>query len=210
MAFLPQLEEHLTLLRSKHSQGSSADEDVSVDIEHLAFLVDFINAEHASTLKEIKSHLANGEITFDLAWVLFVPRTILYTLCPVSNAPRAVRLLSATKGLGWSMDVEYMEFLGREPRFGLAPLPGISVPYFRGAMKITSLPTYPLKYHPKVEELTTTLIERGQKWCSLQGVYLKYYNAMGFQNKNRIYYKRHVRQSPICFNVSSAPDIPLR
>ncbi len=79
MAFVPQLEEHLNLLRSEQSQGSSSDRELAITIEHLAFLVDFINTEHASTLKEVKSLLANGEISFDLAWALFVPRTVMYT-----------------------------------------------------------------------------------------------------------------------------------
>ncbi|KLO07071.1 P-loop containing nucleoside triphosphate hydrolase protein [Schizopora paradoxa] len=188
MAFLPQLEEHLELLRSKHT----AEDDLSTEIEHLTFLLEFINTEHASTLKEIKALLANDEITYDLAWVLYVPRTVLYTLCPVSNTPRAVRLIKATKGLLWSLEAEYTEFHGREPRFGLAPL-NLSVSYFQGAVKISSLSAYPLKYHPNVEGVTASLVERGKKWCGLQGVYLKYYNAMAFQCKNRIYFKRHTQ-----------------
>ncbi len=85
-----------------------------------------------------------------------------------------------------------MEYHGHEPRFGLAPLSSIDVPKFQGTMKITSLAAYPIRYHPKVEELTKTLIERGKKWCSLQGVYLKYYNTTGFHFKESKYVKLNV------------------
>lgn len=204
MAFLPHLEEHLNVLRSKQSQSATFKKDYSIDIEHLAFLVDFIKIEHASTLKEINSLLANNEITSDLAWALFVPRTVLYTPCPISAAPRAVRLVKATNSCGgWAMDVEYMEYHGHEPRFGLAPLSDIGVPKFKGAMKITSLPVYPLKYHAEAEELAKTLIERGKKWCGLQGVYLKYYNSVGFQFKGDEYIKLHVSILPVFICLSS-------
>ncbi|KLO07072.1 P-loop containing nucleoside triphosphate hydrolase protein [Schizopora paradoxa] len=193
MAFLPHLEEHLKSLRSKQSQASSVEEDLSVDIEHLSFLINFVKKEHASTLKEIKSLLANEEITYDLAWALFVPRTILYTLCPISQVPRAIRLVKATQSCGWLMNVDYMEYHGEEPRFGLAPLSNIAVPKFRGAMKITSLPVYPIKYHPKCEELKKSLVERGKKWVRLQGVYLKYYNAVGIQYRIDEYIKLHTQ-----------------
>ncbi|KLO07070.1 P-loop containing nucleoside triphosphate hydrolase protein [Schizopora paradoxa] len=206
MAFLPRLDDYLSLLHSKHSQTSSPDEDNPTEVEHLTLLLDFVKAEHASTLQEIKSLLENEEITFDLAWVLFVPRTVLYTLCPVSNAPRAVRLIKTTKDAVLRMEVEYMEYHGGEPRYGLAPLSGIILPHFQGTVKISTLPTYPLEYHPQVETLTTALIERGKKWCSLQGVYLKYYDAMSFQFTGCGYFK-HRTQSRIIIDKKTFQQI---
>lgn len=198
------------MLRTKHVQNANdspeTGEDASVAIEHLAFLCDFIREENATSLEEINSLLSHGEITFDLAWALFVPRTILYTACPVSGAPRAVRLIQAEKssrpgGSGgaqqfWRLDVEYMDYKANSTgsdRFGLAPLANIEVPKFNGAVKITTLPTYPMKYYPTEGELTARLIERGKKWCSLQGVHHKYYNGTGFHYKDGKYVKLNVR-----------------
>ena len=63
---------------------------------HLAHLIEYLTTTHASKLNSLASLLAHDEITFDLLWALYVPRkTVLYTLCPVTDEPRAVRLTHA-------------------------------------------------------------------------------------------------------------------
>ncbi|KLO17805.1 P-loop containing nucleoside triphosphate hydrolase protein [Schizopora paradoxa] len=206
VAFLPKLIDHLKELREKQSalpnEPTSPDDDNAVAIEHLDFLVEFLKSEHDKQLEEINALLSHGEITFDLAWALFVPRTILYTACPVSGSPRAVRLIQAEKSSRpggpngaqqfWRLDVEYMEYRPNSSGsdcFGLASLQNIEVPKFNGAVKITSLPSFPLTFYPGVEELTSRLVERGKKWCTLQGVHHKYYNGTGFHFKDGKYIK---------------------
>lgn len=209
MAFLPRLVDHLKELREKQNASTddtmSTDDDSTVAIEHLDFLIEFIKTEHDKQLEEINALLSHGEITFDLAWALFVPRTILYTACPVSGSPRAVRLIQAEKssrpgGPGglqqfWRLDVEYMDYRPNakgSDQFGLANLANLEIPKFNGAMKITSLPSYPLRFYPGVEELTSRLVSRGKKWCTLQGVHHKYYDGTGFHFKDGKYIKLNV------------------
>ncbi|EPS96936.1 hypothetical protein FOMPIDRAFT_130886 [Fomitopsis schrenkii] len=95
LAWLPDLKAHLQILESK---GKNEPEDSSVRLQHvhLTHLIDYLTSTHASKLSSLASLLAHDEITFDLLWALYVPRkTVLYTLCPVTDEPRAVRLTHA-------------------------------------------------------------------------------------------------------------------
>ena len=56
---------------------------------------------------------------------------------------------------------------------------------FRGTRKITSLGTYPLKYHKNEAELREELIERGKKFVSLGGVNYKSHAGMAYYKKKK-------------------------
>jgi len=181
---LPSLEEHLKVLKAATADGSES--DTVHECEHLEFLIKFIKSEHAELLEEINSLQSNGEITHKLAWANFVPRTILFTACPVSGTPRAVRFLQMHATLhGWTLDVEYVEHNPnanrKEERYGLATINNIALPSFQGAVKITSLPAYPMRFCLHEDELKKKFMERGKKWCSLQGTHHRFYHANGFQ-----------------------------
>lgn len=49
---------------------------------------------------------------------------------------------------------------------------------FGGTQKINRLSIYPLSYHPDPEALKATLIKRGRKWASLNGVHHVYYRGL--------------------------------
>lgn len=88
----------------------------------------------------------------------------------------------------WDFEAEYVEYNENYhmehsdpdvPKFGLARSPTLSIPIFYGTAKISSLPHYPIKYHPQVDGIKARLIERGRKWCALQGVHHKYFKGTG-------------------------------
>ena len=56
---------------------------------------------------------------------------------------------------------------------------------FRGTRKITSLGTYPLKYHNNEAALCKELIERGKKFVSLGGVHYKGHAGMAYFKKKK-------------------------
>lgn len=160
-------------------------------------------------LEEIKSLLTHGEITFKLAWALFVPGTILYTACPVSGTPRAVRLVRMDTTMhGWALEVEYVEYKpnakGMDEHFGFATLTTVAIPNFQGAVKITSLPAYPMRFCKHEEELKRKLVERAKKWCSLQGHHHMHYNAKAYQKGQTKYLKVKVSSLWISYSSSSS------
>jgi hypothetical protein len=98
------------------------------------------------------------------------------------------------------LDVEYVDYnvdadddgAPSGPRFGLASLPGLEIPSFKGAAKISSLPVYPVKYYRGWDDLKKRIIERGRKWVALQGVHHRHYNATGYHWKDGKYIKLNV------------------
>ncbi|OCH84460.1 P-loop containing nucleoside triphosphate hydrolase protein [Obba rivulosa] len=97
LARIPELAEYKSKL-TQQLESEPEDSPLHTTLAHLDHLLDYLTATHARTLETLSSLLAHAEITFDLLWAIFIPRkTILYTLCPASGEPRAVRLLNAER-----------------------------------------------------------------------------------------------------------------
>lgn len=188
-------------------------------IEHTEFLLNYLREEYRHVLEELDSLLSHNEITFDLLWALLTYRSLIYTPCPITGTPRAVRLISAEiaqRNDGpkfWSVKSEYVEWnsvaqgaaAAAGEKFGIAALMDLEIPYFKGTTKITSLPVYPMKFYPGVEELKTRLIERGKKWIKLEGVHHMYYDGTAFHYKEGKHIKMNVcilfRCLPACIAI---------
>lgn len=218
MAFLHQLTTYETELAHKAEQAGEEDTSTAEKLAHLQFLLNFIRQEYTETFEELNSLLSHDEITFDLLWALFKPRTILYAPCPVTGSPRALRVrnvevcqrvtpgappVAGGGGDGprfWAVDAEYVDYnavyttSGGQPKFGYARLLNLEVPMFAGTEKITSLPFYPMAYYPGAEELGLRLVERGKRWVELQGVHHLFYDGTGFKwdDQERRYKKQTV------------------
>ncbi|KAI0708424.1 P-loop containing nucleoside triphosphate hydrolase protein [Earliella scabrosa] len=63
---------------------------------------------------------------------------------------------------------------------------------FGGTQKINRLSTYPISYHPDPEGLKATLIKRGRKWASLNGVYHVYYRGLAGRDGGETYIQYNV------------------
>lgn len=212
IAWLPALQNHVTSLSAALPPTADPASPESLTLAHLAHLTSFVASEHAATIDEVNALLAHDEITFALLWAILLPRTVLYTRCAVTGAPRAVRLVHAeqcSRGQAtfWRVDAEYVEYnveafaerdgggsaeLAVAPPFGLANLASLEIPSFKGAAKITSLPVYPVKWYRGWESLRSRLVERGRKWVGLQGVHHRHYNATGYHYKDMKFVKLNV------------------
>lgn len=53
-----------------------------------------------------------------------------------------------------------------KPRFGFSDKT-IDVSYFKGTVKMTSLRVYPMRWHPREEDMRARLIARGRRWQDL-------------------------------------------
>ncbi|KAH8112976.1 P-loop containing nucleoside triphosphate hydrolase protein [Phellopilus nigrolimitatus] len=206
LMFLPELQACSDRLSSKPELEKS--ESDTLTHAHLSFFLSFLRLEYAATLSELAALLAHDEITFDLLWTIMRPRTLLYAKCKATGAPRAVRLLDASVvslcgTLVWQLKVEYVEYNVQHGTLSTTAHPGVetttsfpkfgiatgfvvdAIHHFKGAVKITSLATYPFHYFSRVQELTEMLIARGRKWEALQGgLHHMQYNGPGLMLKN--------------------------
>lgn len=222
ISFFPQLEAHEKKLQSSHSPT----EEEEQILDGLGTLLDWLRYNYRSTLAKIASLIAHGEITFDLLYAILVPRSLLVTRDHATGEPRCVRLISAQRdGEVYSISCETVEMaspakgsieqnaLGevlddsdaQRSRFaagGRAFGKYIDIIYMRifgGTQKINKLSVYPLVYHTDPDALRETLIKRGRKWASLNGVHHVYYRGLaGIQG----------RDSYVRYNVSTGVFFP--
>ncbi|KAI0634500.1 P-loop containing nucleoside triphosphate hydrolase protein [Trametes polyzona] len=95
LAWFPELQSHANELATK-VESEPEDSPLRRTYDHLNHLLSYLKDTYGTTLDTLSSLLEHGEITFDLLWALFVPgKTTLYTLCPITSEPRALRLVHA-------------------------------------------------------------------------------------------------------------------
>ena len=88
-------------------------------IEHLSLLVDYINTDFESVKKVQYPLIQHGEINFELLWTLFIPNTLVFTICAGSNEPRCLKLDSSMekvdpqRGKFYSLECRYVDYDGK-------------------------------------------------------------------------------------------------
>lgn len=169
--------------------------------KQLKVLIGYLDKDYSRTKESLYPMLENGLITFELMWALWKPGTLAYTTTYGSaDDPRVFRVelaerhKSFMKGELYHLDGKYFEFDGK--KFGQGAVSD-EILAFRGARKITSLPCYPLEYHPDERKLRERLIERGKKFVTLSGVHYKSYSGMAYQKSKKCVIKFNIQQSRV-------------
>ncbi|PUU80698.1 hypothetical protein B9Z19DRAFT_1078786 [Tuber borchii] len=181
--YLPQLEIELTKARDVPEEQQN-----KTLISHLTLFNEYISTDYASTIKRLYPLLEHHEITFDLLWALFLPNTLIYTICAGSNEPRCLKLdwgeqkETLDRGKFFQLDCHYVDYDGKTYGEASAVL---EIDEFRGARRIDSLGVFPLAYHEDEEDVRERLIERGRKFGSLKGMHYKYYKGLAFFKRKR-------------------------
>lgn len=165
-------------------------------IHHASILMQYLDEDYAETKKTLYPLLESGLITFDLLWALYKPNTIAYTTTyGNTDEPRAFMVEYASvessfmRGTWYCVEGRYLEYDGKS--FGMGSLE-VDVDSFKGARKITSLATYPLKYHKHESAVTQQLIDRGKKFVALQGMNYRFHKGMAFLKKKRCVLKVNI------------------
>ncbi|KAI1792720.1 hypothetical protein LXA43DRAFT_1060418 [Ganoderma leucocontextum] len=99
MMFFPQFEEYEKALCVK---ARTPEEDHV--FSSVTVFLDCLRKDCRATLAQIANLKAHGEISFDLLYTIFAPRTVVIAECPVTGATRALKVLNVTKsdkGFGW-------------------------------------------------------------------------------------------------------------
>ncbi|KAH9995334.1 hypothetical protein F4779DRAFT_623208 [Xylariaceae sp. FL0662B] len=193
--YLEDMREYMRSLKNVEPEGDTRKERKKVQQwidekrRHLRVLIKYLDTDHAETKKSLYPMLENGLITFDLLWALWKPNTLAYTTTYGSvDQPRVFKVEMAEKhysimrGEYYYVEGKYFEYDGKQFGFGSM---AEEIPEFRGARKITSLGTYPLKYHKNEAQLRKDLIERGKKFVSIGGVHFKSHQGMAYHKKKK-------------------------
>ncbi|KAI7539989.1 hypothetical protein KC331_g9427 [Hortaea werneckii] len=152
-------------------------------------LVGYIDEDYAEIKKTLYPLLAAGNITFDLMWALFKPNEIAVTSCYGTwDEPRCFKVEYATKcqsmqrGEWYCVEGKYLEYDGKG--FGYGDFE-VDVDGFKGPRKISSLATYPLKYHRDAEGVRKKIIARGEQFVSMEGMQYQFHKGLAFMKKKK-------------------------
>jgi hypothetical protein len=189
LAFLLRFKDYLADLRSK---DTASDDDRM--IEHLSFLIKFLDTEYATTIRTINSLVPHGEITFDLLWAILLPHSIIFTMCKTTTEPRAVRLRELQRdthwlnGPFWRLKCDYIDAIGDPPSprplFGLTDI-SLEIQDFDGVVKIAEMSSYPIEFHPNSDVVREKLIARGRRWLDWNGVHHVHYDGVAYKRGDR-------------------------
>lgn len=140
---------------------------------HLTLLYDALAAELKPTIQRHKDLIRHKAIDFEILWTLFAPSTLMF-----SHDNGHDRLYETTDCEYWQ-DLSGMKFTVRcdmidwdGEKFGKVMM-SENISKFKGTRQITTLPSYPLHFHPKAEEMKKKCVERGRRFQSLAGVNCK-------------------------------------
>ncbi|KAB8227879.1 uncharacterized protein BDW43DRAFT_316389 [Aspergillus alliaceus] len=146
---------------------------------HLRLLVQYMEKTYQSTSERLSSLLAHRKITYDLLWPCFKPGTLAYMTCPSTGLPRCARFSfgletqTVRKVDCFEVHAEYFDFDGE--LFGEST-EKVQIEVFRGPIDISSLPIYPLEFHPD-KGIKSRLIQGRAKPVSPPGSLLLSLNA---------------------------------
>jgi hypothetical protein len=186
LSWLPLLSAYAYELQDK---GKACTQEESYRLSTLEVFLQYLRKDYKSTIASFEKLTSHGEITAELLLMLFVPRSILVTTCPITGEPLALRLESAIErdvpmGRALVLDCTGVDIvpgengLNNSEDFGQVAVTRVIMP-FSGATKITKLDAFPIQYFPEETALRAQLIARGRKWVSLDGTQHMSYKGTG-------------------------------
>lgn len=176
-------------------------------VAHGKVLLRYLEEDFKSIKSSLVPLLSAGLITFDLLWAVFKPNTLVYTVCPGTDEPRAFiveyteKNSSLMRGTWFSVEGRYLEFVGLpedhkkgkimqvtetggKGGFGWGNCT-VEIDSFTGSRRVDSLRCYPMSYREDQEEMKKRLIERGKKFVSLAGMQYKRHKGLAFMRNKK-------------------------
>jgi hypothetical protein len=144
--------------------------------EHLKLLIDYIHTEYATQVSDYVENIKLGKIKFsDLSCLFRADQLILK-----KKKNDGYQLLHCygvrpeNKQSSFSIWCSYVVNNGTEFK---ASTISIKIPSYEKLRDVTSLPAYPLEFHPDKEKILDDLRERGRKYSTFTGVQFKSYRG---------------------------------
>ncbi|KAL3299754.1 P-loop containing nucleoside triphosphate hydrolase protein [Colletotrichum asianum] len=158
-----------------HESLDKARKSTPIDEELIADLtetVKFAEEELATTTGNLLQLLDSGEITWDLLWAIFPPNILVYRYHRLIEQNQLLQLRSIQQVFTfnrppfWQLSCRIVVDDG--VKFGLAYEPFLMmIEEFSGTRKIVDLRIFPLKYHPKAEEVRVEALHHGRRFVAL-------------------------------------------
>jgi hypothetical protein len=142
--------------------------------QYTQLLYDTLDAELRDERLEIADLLENGVMTYNLLWSLFEPGERVVARID-SHWRFFVATQSSVNETGiFEVRGKYIDWDGS--KFGYASAI-LQVCPFEGTQRITELNVYPARFHPSLEEVTSEVMARGERFRDLHGFHHTAYSG---------------------------------
>ena len=101
----------------------------------------------------------------------------------------ATKCVTMQRGEWYCIEGKYLEYDGKG--FGYGDFE-VDVDGFKGPRRISSLATYPLKYHKDPGGVRKTILARGEQFVSMEGMQYKFHKGMAFMKKKKLVAKINI------------------
>ena len=153
--------------------------------KHLEILWNVLEGELWVRLRTLRDMVAHKTLEFDALYAIFEPGCLIFNTDEYAQDEKRDRVLrlrrpgyTSSKGC-YSLDCEYLDWDGE--RFGWEDETLEIWPY-SGMRMVSNLPSFPMAYHPKYEELKQRLVARGKVFEAHKGYHYKAYAGLGVQD----------------------------
>ena len=139
---------------------------------------------HDTIYEEIKLPIAakldlvkNGVITFEYLWTILEPGLLIFGF--EGGKERVWELSNSSSGECHGVPCQHLNVWSVDQdadKFGRSNS-NLQIYAFGGTARITSLRAFPLDFHPKKQQVTERLVERGRLFESFAGYHFMHYNG---------------------------------
>ncbi|KAK5941308.1 hypothetical protein PMZ80_006586 [Knufia obscura] len=162
-------------------QKAVQEEADEITKSHLKLLHDALATELEKPIQRSKDLGRHKAIDFELLWTLYTPGTLMYA------HDNGHDRLYETGDCEYYQDLTGMKFIVRcdtidwdGEKFGKITL-SETMNKFKGTRQISTLPSYPLKFHPKADEMYKKCVERGRRFQELSGMHCRDYKGTAIE-----------------------------
>ena len=169
-------------------------------IDDISTAIDFVRDDFASQIPTIMSLSEHGEITYDLLWVLFPPKEVIFTKANIMMEPQALEFRRghyrqrADRSEYYGLGCRIISHDGENLGYGKTKL---EIDKFEGSKKIYTLSAFPLSAHLENERVRAQLLERGRQYMRQLGQSCKDYQGIAVEEK----YTPERRATQLKYNV---------
>ncbi|KAJ7812430.1 P-loop containing nucleoside triphosphate hydrolase protein [Mycena olivaceomarginata] len=194
------------------AQKAKTEEEMYV-LTSVNSLLSFLAAEYRSTLAQIERLTAHGEITFDLLYGIFVPRSLVVTRCATTGLERLWELRSLElKHVGiqkpsiYRLVLEGIDLVNHRLKqtVGVGRVfTQMDISHFTGVERIDSLDVFPLLFHAAAGQLREAVARRADKWFNLVGVHHCQYSGIASRREDSKWFRLFHNEIVEKFSVRS-------
>ncbi|KAL4914738.1 P-loop containing nucleoside triphosphate hydrolase protein [Aspergillus aurantiobrunneus] len=160
-------------LKSAFEAKKAEDQPDEALVKDLSVALRYVEDDHAKVIASMDSLLSREEVTWDLLWALFIPRSLVYHFHQLTQQSQILRFRQAVQRVRRSTGLSYWQIMCDAVVFdgmklGYAKIEHFEIDQFPGVRKIYDLGIFPLEFVKDKAAVYKHAVERGKRYCEIR------------------------------------------